>query len=135
MKLTKLFGLLLLITSCSYSISYRATYTIQNSSPNIQELLRNDIQKLADNNKLSEDNRYFNTDTIGYYGKPYHYFKFWIEKKDSLTLLNLYYWGTSIGSGKPTYDSFLTNLNDSIQSKYTPISKDAKQDVHPKPGK
>jgi hypothetical protein len=127
MKRSLFFGLISIFTSCSYSTRYIATYTIQKSSTKDKEIATSFIQTLADRNELYKDPKYFGTDTIGYFGKPYHYFKFCVGQKDSLTFINLNYSGTTIGSRKPPYRDFIDNFNDSIQIIFKVKSFDIKE--------
>jgi hypothetical protein len=56
------------------------------------------------------DNKFSQTDTLGYFGDPYHYFKFWTSSKDSIIRLNLDYHGQFGKRKSPPYDTFLSQL-------------------------
>jgi len=89
-------GFLFLMTSCGfYSATYVAKYTLQDTrtSEDTRELSIEFINNLADKNSLSKDSRYNGTDTLAFFGKPYHYFKFWLEQKDNNPVFQLDYWG------------------------------------------
>jgi hypothetical protein len=82
---------------------------------------------LAQKNQLRKDSTLKGTDTLGFYGSPYHYFKFWFEQQNNQITIKLNYDG-SFGSRKnPPYRSFLQNLNDSILANFTLINIDIKE--------
>jgi hypothetical protein len=123
------FVMILSLSSCFYSTKYIATYTFQNNSKesNSKEIAAKFIKQLAEKNQLIKDNTFKGTDTLGYYGRPYHYFKFWFEQQNYLFTIKLKYDG-SFGSRKnPPYRSFLQNLSDSIQANFTLINSDIKE--------
>lgn len=121
--------ILLSLSSCFYSTKYIATYTFQNNSKesNSKEIASKIINQLAQKNQLSKDPTFNSTDTLGFYGSPYHYFKFWFEQQNNQFKIRLNYDG-SFGSRKnPPYRSFLQNLSDSIQANFTLINSDIKE--------
>jgi hypothetical protein len=120
------FGMLLLLTSC-YSTKYLATYAVQSKTTNTIEVSTKFIDKLADKNELTKDNKFIGTDTLGFYGKPYHYFTFSFEQKDSQTIIKLDYWGTYGSRRNPPYRDLLQNITDSIQANFTLLDKDIKE--------
>ena len=82
---------------------------------------------MAQKNQLIKDNTFKGTDTLGFYGSPYHYFKFWFEQQNNQFTIKLNYDG-SFGSRKnPPYRSFLQNLSDSIQANFNLIKSDIKE--------
>ncbi|MFY8020810.1 MAG: hypothetical protein ACOVP1_06420 [Bacteroidia bacterium] len=82
---------------------------------------------MAEKNQLIKDNTFKGIDTLGFYGRPYHYFKFWFEQQNNQFTIKLNYNG-SFGSRKnPPYRSFLQNVSDSIQSNFTLINSDIKE--------
>lgn len=121
--------ILLSLSSCFYTTKYIATYTFQNNSKesNSKEIASKIINQLAQKNQLSKDPTFNSTDTLGFYGSPYHYFKFWFEQQNNQFTIRLNYDG-SFGSRKnPPYRSFLQNLSDSIQANFTLINSDIKE--------
>jgi hypothetical protein len=129
-KVNFLLGILFLMTSCGfYSAMYKATYTIQSTknSENTREISIDFINNLADKNSLSKDTRYNDTDTLAFFGKPYHYFKFWLEQNDSNTVFNLDYWGM-FGSRKIIHYSNLFNeLNNFVNINFIILEQDIKE--------
>ncbi len=123
------FVMILSLSSCFYSTKYIATYTFQNNSKesNSKEIATKFIKQLAEKNQLIKDNTFKGSDTLGFYGRPYHYFKFWLEQQDNQFTIKLNYDG-SFGSRKnPPYRSFLQNLSDSIQTNFTSVNSDIKE--------
>ncbi len=123
------FVMILSLSSCFYSTKYIATYTFQNNSKesNSKEIAAKFIKQLAEKNQLIKDNTFKGIDTLGFYGRPYHYFKFWFEQQNNQFTIKLNYNG-SFGSRKnPPYRSFLQNVSDSIQSNFTLINSDIKE--------
>lgn len=118
------FGLFLLLTSC-YSTTYLATYTVQSktSATNAIEVSTKFIDKLADKNELAKDNKFIGTDTLGFYGKPYHYFTFTYKQKDSQTIIKLDYWGVYGSRRNPPYRDLLQNITDSMQANFILLDK------------
>lgn len=123
------FVMILSLSSCFFTTKYIATYTFQNNSKesNSKEIATRIIKQLAEKNQLIKDNTFKGTDTLGFYGRPYHYFKFWFEQQDNQFTIKLNYDG-SFGSRKnPPYRSFLQNVGDSIQANFTLINSDIKE--------
>lgn len=123
------FGLLLLLTSCFYSTKYLATYTVQSktSATNTIAVSTKFINKLADKNELTKDRKFIGTDTLGFYGNPYHYFTFSFEQKDTQTVIKLDYWGIYGSRKNPPYRDLLQNIMDSIQTNFILVDKDIKE--------
>ncbi len=120
---------LMLISSCFHSKNYQATFTIQNTNPeyNTKDLSVNIINQLAEQNELTKDPKYAGTDTIGYFGRPYHYFKFWVEPTNNPKMIKLDYWGMYSNKKKPPYQDFLNILTDSLRSNFTIIDQNIKE--------
>jgi ABC-type transport system involved in multi-copper enzyme maturation permease subunit len=121
--------IILFLSSCLYSTKYIANYTVQNKSTekSIKDVSIGFINQLAQKNQLRKDSTLKGTDTLGFYGSPYHYFKFWFEQQNNQITIKLNYDG-SFGSRKnPPYRSFLQNLNDSILANFTLINIDIKE--------
>jgi hypothetical protein len=112
--------ILLSLSSCFYSTKYIATYTFQNNSKesNSKEIATKFIKQLAEKNQLIKDSEFKGSDTLGFYGRPYHYFKFWFEQQNNQFTIKINYDG-SFGSRKnPPYRSFLQNLSDIPNATY-----------------
>jgi hypothetical protein len=123
-------GLIFLLTSCIYSANYIATYTVQDK--NTKEVSINFINQLADNNSLSKDNKYNGIDTLGFYGRPYHYFKFWFEQKDTNILVKLDYWGNFSSRKNKPYQEFFIELNDFMNNNFIIIEQNIKEENNSK---
>ena len=126
------FGLIFLVTSCFYSGKYIATYTIQNkqTDKNAKEISIDFINQLADKNYLTKDSKFNGIDTLGFYGQPYHYFKFWFEQIDSNTNVKLDYHGFGVyGSRqKQPYRDLFVELNDFMKTNFIIIKQDIKEE-------
>ena len=121
-------GTLLVTTFACHSIHYIATYDIQNKRPenSQRQTAEKFINHLANKYDLTEDKKYNNTDTLGYFGRPYHYFKFTFDNKGQTDgAITLDYWGMS--SRKNTYRELLNALTDSIQTNFIILKKDIKE--------
>jgi hypothetical protein len=121
--------ILLSLSSCFYSTKYIATYTFQDNSKesNSKEIAARFIKQLAEKNQLIKDNTFNVSDTLGFYGRPYHYFKFWFEQQNNQFTIKLNYDG-SFGSRKnPPYQSLLENLRDSIHTNFILLKSDVKE--------
>ena len=118
-------GTLFLMTSCGiYSATYVATYTLQNkkTSKETRDISIDFINNLAGKNSLSKDLKYNDTDTIAFFGRPYHYFKFWFEQKNNNSVLKLDYWGM-FGSKKSTpYANLFIELNGFLNENFSNYS-------------
>ena len=119
-------GLFFLLTSCFYSGKYLATYTIQNK--NNKAISIDFINKLADKYALSKDSKYNGIDTLGFYGDPYHYFKFWFEQKDTNTILKLDYVGTFGKRKNKPYKNLFNEFNVFLKENFIIIEQDIKEE-------
>jgi hypothetical protein len=127
-------GLIFLLTSCFYSGKYIATYTVQNrqADQNAKEISIDFINQLADKNSLSKDPKFNGIDTLGFYGQPYHYFKFWFEQRDSSTIVKLDYWGTFGNRKNQPYKDLFNELNDFMKMNFIIVEQDIKEDNNSK---
>jgi hypothetical protein len=123
-------GLIFLLSSCFYSRTYIATYTIQNNQTDnkIKEISIDFINRLAEKNSLSKDTKFNGIDTLGFYGQPYHYFKFWFEQKDNKTIVKLDYWGTFGNRKNEPYRELFNDLNDFMKANFIIIEQDIKEE-------
>lgn len=123
------FGLLLLLSSCFYSTRYIATYTVKSktTATNTRDISVNFINQLADKNGLTKDPKFLGSDTLGFYGRPYHYFTYTFEQKNTETTIKLDYWGMYGSRSNPPYRDLLQNISDSIQTNLTLVDKDIKE--------
>ena len=122
-------GILFLLTSCGfYSAKYVATYTLKDTKSNeeTREISHNFINSLADKNSLSKDSRFNETDTLAFFGKPYHYFKFWLEQKDNNYVFKLDYWGMYGSRKRIPYRNLFDELNEFLNSNFTILEQDIK---------
>lgn len=111
------------LTSCFYSTKYVATYHIQPTT-NIDQTakeVRTAIEKLSLENNLMIDKKYTNTDTLGYFGNPYHYFKYWTSKQDSTLRLSLNYYGAFGNRKQPPYETMLNQLTENLNSQFNVV--------------
>lgn len=132
LKLTKFLpvGLIFLLTSCFYSGNYSASYTVKNkqADKNAKEISIDFVNQLAVKNSLINDAKFIGTDTLGFFGKPYHYFKFWFEQRDSSTVVKLDYHG-SFGSRKnEPYQDLFNELNDFMKANFIILEQDIKEE-------
>ncbi|NQY67087.1 MAG: hypothetical protein HRT72_05105 [Flavobacteriales bacterium] len=114
------FGVLFGLTSCFYSTKYVVKYDIIESTKSGQarEEILNQINILAVKHKLQKDKKFSKTDTLGFFGSPYHYFKFWTDNNDVVVILNLKYNGSFGNRKNPPYDSLLSQLTDSLNQNF-----------------
>ena len=131
-KLNKILplGLIFILTSCFYSGKYIATYTIQNkqTDKNAKEISIDFINQLADKNSLSNDPKFNGIDTLGFFGQPYHYFKFWFEQRDSNTIVKLDYYGTFGSRKNQPYRDLFNELNDLMKANFIILEQDIKEE-------
>jgi hypothetical protein len=115
-----LVALIFILTSCFYSGKYIANYTIQNKQTvkNAKEISIDFINQLAKKNLLSTDSRFNGIDTLGFFGRPYHYFKFWFEQRDSNTIVILDYYGNFGSRKNQPYRDFFIELNDFLKENF-----------------
>jgi hypothetical protein len=122
------------MTSCFYSGKYIATYNVKNRQvdQNTKEISIDFINQLADKNSLTKDTKFNGIDTLGYYGQPYHYFKFWFEQRDSSTIFKLDYWGTFGSRKKQPYKDLFLELNDFMNENFIILEQDIKEEYNAK---
>lgn len=121
MKYLFLIPALFLFHSCMYPVRYTAQYHITSAkSSEVRNEVDTFFQHRSDMNPkllLSKDERMLATDTLGYYGRPYHYFKVWTSvDNENNTLLSVDYTGYFRYRYKTAYKRLLRDLNDSIRS-------------------
>lgn len=123
-------GLIFLMTSCFYSGKYIAGYTVQNrqEDQNAKEISIDFINQLATKNSLSKDPKFNGIDTLGFYGQPYHYFKFWFEQRDSNTIVKLDYYGNFGSRKNQPYRELFIELNDFMKANFIIIDHDIKEE-------
>jgi len=125
LNLIKLLTLVFLLgfSSCFYSTRYVAKYDIKNSqfAGKTKAEILEQINNLSNDYQLQEDVKFNGTDTLGFFGSPYHYFKFWTVNKDSLLTLNLIYYGSFGNRKSPPYETFLSQVSDSLNQNFNVI--------------
>ena len=122
-------GMLFLMTSCGfYSATYVATYTLKDTKnrEDTEEILINYVNNLPEKNYLSKDSKFDGTDTLAFYGKPYHYFKFWLEQKDNNSVFKLDYWGMYGSRKRIPYRNLFDELNEFLNTNFTVLEQDIK---------
>lgn len=120
LKIFVLVALLTGMTSCFYSTKYVAEYQIK-TNPDISETqkeIENIVVNLSEDYELMTDKKYNETDTLGYFGNPYHYFKYWTSKQDTVISLTLNYNGVFGKRKQPPYESMLNQLTDDLNDKF-----------------
>lgn len=123
-----LLALSLLLSSCFYSGKQQATYTIKPKGNDARTQAIGFINQLAVQNALTKDPQYNGYDTLGFYGKPYHYFKFWFEQHDTTLVLKMDYSG-SFGSRKnKPYKDFFIALNTFMEENFIIIEQHIKEE-------
>jgi hypothetical protein len=135
-KLNKILplGLIFLLTACFYSGKYIGTYTVKNqqTEKNAKEISIDFINQLAVKNSLSIDPKFNGIDTLGFFGQPYHYFKFWFEQKDSNTIIKFDYYGVYGSRKNQPYHDLFKELNDFMKANFVIIEQDIKEDNNAK---
>ncbi|WP_125869929.1 hypothetical protein [Williamwhitmania taraxaci] len=128
------FGLIFLMTSCFYSGKYFASYTVQNkqTDKNAKVISIDFLNQLADKNSLTKDSKFDGIDTLGFYGQPYHYFKFWFEQIDSNTIVKLDYYGVYGSRKNQPYRDLFSELNDFMKTNFIIIEQDIKEENNAK---
>jgi hypothetical protein len=123
-------GLMFLLTSCFYSGKYIGAYTVKNQQTerNAKEISIDFINQLAVKNSLSKDKRFNGIDTLGFFGQPYHYFKFWFEQKDNNTIIKLDYYGVFGSRKNQPYRDLFKELNDFMKANFIIIEKDIEEE-------
>lgn len=115
-----LLGFIFFLPSCFSKSKYIAVYTVQvkDTDKNTKEITINFINQLADKYSLNKDTKYNGNDTLGFYGQPYHYFKFWFEQQGNNNVLKLDYWGNSGNRNKKFYQDFFKELGDFMEDNF-----------------
>jgi hypothetical protein len=123
-----------LFSSCFYSAKYAARYTVQNNTNtnDYRTITINFINQLANKNKLSPDTKFNGIDTLAYFGQPYHYFKFWFEEKDSISILVLDYKGTFGSKKNKPYKELFTELHTFMKGNFIILEEDIKEENNSK---
>jgi len=119
------------MTSCGiYSAKYEATYTLQNTenNENTRKSSIDFINYLAGKNSLTKDSRFNNTDTLAFYGRPYHHFKFWFEQKDNNQVFRFDYWGMYGNRKKPLYRDLFKELDDFLNINFIILEQSIKDE-------
>jgi hypothetical protein len=126
--------LIFLFTSCMYSAKHIATYTIRNKNAekDTKELSVEFINQLAERNHLSKDPKYNGIDTIGFFGKPYHYFKFWFEEIDNNLMVKLDYWGNYGSKRNKPYSDLFVELHDFMETNFIILEHEIKEETSSK---
>jgi hypothetical protein len=123
-------GLIFLLSSCVYSAKYLASYSVQNkiTDNETKEISIDFFNQLADKYSLSKDAKYNGNDTIGYFGRPYHYFKFWFEQRENTTIVILDYWGMYGSRKNQPYRKLFEELDNFMKTKFIIIEQDIKDE-------
>ena len=133
----KLFVLFILTTGLSsrfYSTRYTAEYKIrpQVDIEKTDKEIKSSIHKLSENHELLTDDKYNETDTLGYFGTPYHYFKFWTSKQDTVITLTLKYNGAFGSRKSPPYQNMLNKLSEHLSSKFNLLESEINEESNRK---
>ena len=107
------------LSSCR-TISYVAEYEITCVDTTIsnRELTERIFMHLADEHGLSLNDKYKESDTLGYFGRPYHSFRFiYTDSVANNGTVRLDYWDY-YGLKERPYTSLLSNLTDSIEANF-----------------
>jgi len=102
-----------------------ASYKVKNKNEEFSVKSRafSIINQIAEANQLKPDKKYIHTDTLGFFGQPYHYFKFWIVPEKEFTIINFDYWGTHTNRKKTTYQNFFNQTTDSLKTNFILLEK------------
>jgi hypothetical protein len=119
-------GLVFSLTSCFYSGKYIAIYTVQNKQidKSAKEISIDFIHQLAEKHSLSNDPKFNGIDTLGFFGQPYHYFKFWFEQKDSSAIVKLDYHGVFGSRKDQPYREVFIDFNDFLKTNFIIIDQE-----------
>lgn len=122
------------MTSCFYSTKYVAEYKIRTKADinETEKQIKNVVINLFQDYELMTDNKYKETDTLGYFGNPYHYFKYWTFKNDSIITLTLNYNGAFGNRKQPPYDHMLNQLSDQLAHKFKVLSTEINEESNRK---
>ncbi len=120
LKILALVALTTGMTSCFYSTKYVAEYKIRNNAKTneTRKKIENVIINLSEDYELMTDKKYYETDTLGYFGNPYHYFKYWTSKQDTVISLTLNYNGAFGKRKQPPYESMLNQLTNDLNAQF-----------------
>lgn len=140
MKYLFFIPVLVLLHSCMYPVRYTAQYHIASAKSSD---VRSEVDAFFQNRSrlnakllLSKDERMLATDTLGYYGRPYHYFKVWTTADgENNTLLSVDYTGYFHYRYKTAYKRLLSDLNDSIRSGFDVQKLSIRQEDKSRPKK
>lgn len=106
-------GFALLLTSCMYSGKYVASYAVDTdiSCKEMKDVSIDYINQLADKYALDNIEPQYNaSDTLIFYGQPYHSFKFWFEKEEKC-ILKVSYYGVFGNRRQDPYADFFFELD------------------------
>lgn len=121
-------GFIFQLSYCLYSGKYNAAYTVQDKIKKTREITINFINQIADKNSLTKDPKYNGIDTLGFYGRPYHYFKFWFDQNKNNTVVKLDYWETFGSRKNKPYQEFFNELNDFMKEYFIIIEQNIKEE-------
>ncbi len=130
MKKNYLLLLPIFLSSCFYQVTYFASYDIRNKGTynKSKAVSVNLINNLADKYNLRKEEKNYGTDTLGFTGDPYHWFKFIIIQKDSInSTIRLEYGGAFGSRRKPPYKNMLYSLTDSIRTNFVIVKQDIRE--------
>jgi hypothetical protein len=126
---------LMSLSSCFFSIHYYAKYTLHNDRPadQMDEKAQEIISGIAGKYKLCEDESPRKKDTLGFYGVPYHYFKFNINSDSLASEVELDYRGAFGSRRKPPYQELLKEFLDSMKSEFKIVGSEIKETSNQRP--
>jgi hypothetical protein len=129
-----LFLCILFLDSCIFSGKYIASYRVmaKNTKKSTKEIYTDYINHLAAKNKFIIDSKYNGTDTLGYYGQPYHYFKFWLEVSEGDTVLRIDYYGSFGSRRNQPYKELFNELNSFMNENFIIIEKEINEENNAK---
>ena len=125
------------LSSCFYSTEYVAKYDIApTTNPTQTESdIREVIQNISSSHKLTPSTKFVDSDTLAFFGKPYHYFKYWTSTQNDLLILTLAYHGSFGKRKSPPYQDMLQQLSDSLNQKFSVSKIEIDEDSNRKMGK
>lgn len=108
------------LSSCFYSTNYVAKYDITPTSTvdRVDAEIRETIIAFSEEYSLVSDEKYQQTDTLGFFGQADHYFKYWTTKQGNTIRLMVNYTGSMGGKQQPSYDKMLNQLTEHLNLKY-----------------
>ena len=109
------------LSSCLYSAIYNAEYSLYSPDKVTadKEICQALIFELCKDNRLFQSDQMFgSTDTLRFFGEPYHSFMFVFSEHNDSLKLNVVYYGNIGSLRNPPYETFFDSLKVSLESEF-----------------